>query len=227
MEVFVYLNTIDTFWMEHLNTMDDLRSGIGLRGYAQRDPLIEYKREGFELFEKLVGSIDSEVARRIFRVSAEHRHTPIKIEPVVDLSKASEVHKEALDETQLLEGVGEFIPRVPNPDVIARGGSPVDSRVLETTWQSSSGDTRIKVEGSSNDEKYSTAAQSLEEVEIPVTIEEPVSTGTKVTVERGGQVVSEKVYREDGGMVRKKVGRNDPCYCGSGKKYKKCHLNKV
>src|SRR3989344_5911161 len=61
MEVFVYLNTIDTLWIEHLDTMDDLRSGIGLRGYAQRDPLIEYKREGFDLFEKLMVEIDYEI----------------------------------------------------------------------------------------------------------------------------------------------------------------------
>src|SRR3989344_4954326 len=46
METFVYLNTIDTLWIEHLDTMDDLRAGIGLRGYAQRDPLVEYKKEG-------------------------------------------------------------------------------------------------------------------------------------------------------------------------------------
>ncbi|MDP3758600.1 MAG: preprotein translocase subunit SecA, partial [Candidatus Daviesbacteria bacterium] len=66
MEVFVYLNTIDTLWIEHLDTMDDLRSGIGLRGYAQRDPLIEYKREGFDLFEKLMVRIDYEIVRRIY-----------------------------------------------------------------------------------------------------------------------------------------------------------------
>src|SRR3989338_8147806 len=72
-----------------------------------------------------------------------------------------------------------------------------------------SGNTIVKVEGSSNDEKYS----SMETV-----VEEPVAVGTKVTVERGGQVVSTDVYNDKGSLQRKKVGRNDPCWCGREKK---------
>src|SRR5581483_3498357 len=67
LEVFVSLTTLDTLWVEHLSTMDDLRAGIGLRGYAQRDPLIEYKREGFDLFEKLIANIDNEIVHRIYK----------------------------------------------------------------------------------------------------------------------------------------------------------------
>lgn len=70
-ERFVTLNVIDTLWLEHLETMDDLRQGVGLRGYGQRDPLVEYKREGFNLFERLMANIDYEVARRVLRVSVE------------------------------------------------------------------------------------------------------------------------------------------------------------
>jgi uncharacterized protein YecA (UPF0149 family) len=54
-------------------------------------------------------------------------------------------------------------------------------------------------------------------------VEDLSYTGTKVTVERDGQVVDQKVYGGDGALKRKKPGRNDPCWCGSGKKYKKCH----
>lgn len=200
MESFVYLNTIDSFWMEHLDTMDDLRSGIGLRGYAQRDPLIEYKKEGFELFEKMIAEIDSEISRRIYKVSM-HNHGPAS--PIqVDLSKTVEKHEEALDEKILLEEVGQLMPSVP-----------------EVRHMESSGGTKIKVEGSSNDSAYSTSEKSEPEVRV----EEPNAVGTKVTVERGGQVVSEDVYNSQGSLQRKKVGRNDPCWCGSGKKYKKCH----
>lgn len=206
MESFVYLNTIDTFWMEHLDTMDDLRSGIGLRGYAQRDPLIEYKKEGFELFEKMMAEIDSEIARRIYKVSM-HSHGPVNAPnaPAIDLSRIVEKHEEALDETVLLEEVGQLMPQVPE--------------VREV--QSGSG-TKIKVEGSSNDSLYN--GGSLETPSnVEVRVEEPVATGTRVKVERGGQVVSEDVYNDKGSLQRKKVGRNDPCWCGSGKKYKKCH----
>ncbi len=149
MEVFVYLNTIDTLWIEHLDTMDDLRSGIGLRGYAQRDPLIEYKREGFELFEKLMVEVDYEIAHRIYKVA--------------------------------LQGQG---PVVVHPQTEVRP-----------------------------------------EIDIPSDIPkaETINYGdTKVTIERGG-VVTQQSIRDDGAIQHPKIGRNDPCHCGSGKKYKKCH----
>lgn len=173
MEVFVYFNTIDTLWVEHLDTMDDLRAGIGLRGYAQRDPLVEYKKEGFDLFERLIQTIDSEIVHQIYKVSAQNQQ-PTQITPAIDLSKALEEHEEALDEKTILEDVGQFLT-----------------------------DPELKIE----------------EQEIA-----PGSGGaTKVTVERGGMVVKEETYGETGNLQKKKVGRNDPCYCGSGKKYKKCH----
>lgn len=111
MEVFVYLNTIDTLWVEHLDTVDDLRAGIGLRGYAGRDPLIEYKREAFELFEKLIVSIDFEIVHRIFKVAVEGQQ-PVAVSPV-NLDKAVEVHEEALDEKTLLEEAGQLMSAVP------------------------------------------------------------------------------------------------------------------
>jgi uncharacterized protein YchJ len=86
--------------------------------------------------------------------------------------------------------------------------------VPEVRHVQTSGGTKIKVEGSSDDEKYSSPE---------VDVVQPVAAGTKVTVERGGQVVSEDVYNDTGSLQRKKPGRNEPCWCGSGKKYKKCH----
>ena len=63
------LRVIDMLWMEHLEAIDDLREGIGLRGYAQRDPLVEYKSEAFGMFEKLVVGIDSELVHRIYKIN--------------------------------------------------------------------------------------------------------------------------------------------------------------
>ncbi len=168
MEVFTFLNTIDTLWIEHLDTMDDLRSGIGLRGYAQRDPLIEYKREGFELFEKLMVEVDYEVVHRIFKVAVAgevpHQHQQIVVEekhPEIEVG----VSTEAKELKEVLEG------------------------------------------------------KSLNEVL------ESEGGVTKVTIERGGEIISEETYGEKGQLNKQhgKIGRNDPCYCGSGKKYKKCH----
>jgi len=155
MEVFVYLNTIDILWIEHLDTMDDLRSGIGLRGYAQRDPLIEYKREGFELFEKLMVEVDFEIVHRIYKVAVQGQ-TP-------------QVQQVAVEEK--------------HPEI------------------------EIGVE---------TEAKELR------TGKEDEGSVTKVTIERGG-VTTQQVYGSTGALTSPhgKIGRNDPCYCGSG--CKKCH----
>lgn len=162
-EIFVFLNTMDTLWIQHLDTMDDLRAGIGLRGYAQRDPLIEYKKEAFDSFEKLIAEIDFEIAHRIYKVSVqgEHQHTIVS-------SNIEERHPE------------------------------------------------IEV-------GVATEAQEIQDAQVKV-LKEEIGV-TKVKIERNGEIVAENVYGADGGVskVHGKIGRNDACWCGSGKKYKKCH----
>ena len=77
-ERFVLLRTIDSLWVEHLTELDDMRRGIGLRGYAQQDPLNEFRREAFRLYEELGGLIRHQVATMIFRVTInrQHAHPP-------------------------------------------------------------------------------------------------------------------------------------------------------
>ena len=89
-EKFTTLSVIDTLWIQHLDTLDDLREGIGLRAAGQREPLVEYKQEAFSLFEKLVGSIDYEIVHRIFKVQVQQQPTIEQIE-----EKGIEVHPEA------------------------------------------------------------------------------------------------------------------------------------
>lgn len=73
----IYLQTIDMLWVEHLNVMQELRTGIGLRGYAQVDPLVAYKAEGFRLFQNLVAAIDLQTSRMMLRVQrVEQNETP-------------------------------------------------------------------------------------------------------------------------------------------------------
>ena len=73
MEKFVWLQSIDRLWVNHLDAMENLRQAVGLRGYGQQDPLVEYKKEAFTSFEKLVGMIEYEVVKRIFRVQVAQR----------------------------------------------------------------------------------------------------------------------------------------------------------
>ena len=69
-EKFAYLGAIDHLWIDHLDQIDDLREGVRLRAYGQRDPLVEFKNEAYTLFETLINRIDEEIAHRVFRISA-------------------------------------------------------------------------------------------------------------------------------------------------------------
>jgi preprotein translocase subunit SecA len=123
------LQTIEQYWMEHLDTMGDLRLGVGLTSMAQRDPLVEYKNEGGRMFNAMLASIDEGVVNRFFKVRiVQQSETP----------QGREVKQE-------VDRIGDDV--------------------------------------------------------------RPGEVGRPVTVKKMG----------------KKPGRNDPCPCGSGKKYKKCH----
>jgi preprotein translocase subunit SecA len=156
MERMILLHVIDTKWKEHLHTMDQVKDGISLRALGQRDPLVEYKKEGFYLFKTMYGSINHEVASLIFRLQA----MPQEIRPrsVFSTIPQQAVHQE-------FQG-----PRPPR----AVGGS----------------------EGAP--QAVSPQEAALQETMLP--------------------------QRHAAAAVRstEKVGRNDPCPCGSGKKYKKC-----
>ena len=69
LERLTYINVLDRLWIEHLEAMDNLRGGIGLRAIGQRDPLVEYKREGFRMFQQFIGFLEGEIASSIFKVS--------------------------------------------------------------------------------------------------------------------------------------------------------------
>ncbi len=71
----VLLRAIDTLWVEHLTELDDFRRGVGLRGYGGTDPLVEFKREAYKLYEELRGFIRHQVASTIFRVNVQRRQT--------------------------------------------------------------------------------------------------------------------------------------------------------
>jgi preprotein translocase subunit SecA len=91
-EKIVCISVIDNLWMNHLDAVENLRQGIGLRGYAQKDPLVEYKNEGYRMFEQLMWGIDDEIIHKIFRVQI-HQEQPLpKAHPhAVTNAPASEV----------------------------------------------------------------------------------------------------------------------------------------
>ena len=125
------LTTLDPLWVDHLTALDDLRDGVRLRGYAQKDPLIEYRKEGFEMFQNLMGQFETNLSKKLFR-----------LEPV---EKPKDIPK------NVTEGRGD----VPGQEENKRETKPNSPK--------------------------------------PVT------------------------------QNQNKINRNDPCWCGSGKKWKKCH----
>lgn len=109
LEKWVSLSVIDNLWMDHLTAMDDLREGIGLRGYGQRDPLIEYKNEAYNMFERLMSAIDYEIVHRIFKIQIQAR--PVVPRPVQVVEKAAGGSSETSSTTQSQTGGKKKIGR--------------------------------------------------------------------------------------------------------------------
>jgi preprotein translocase subunit SecA len=89
-ERFTYINALDRLWIEHLEAMDSLRGGIGLRAIGQKDPLVEYKREGFRMFKQLIALLDADVATTIFKVSVRQEEMPASVPVETALTRAAE-----------------------------------------------------------------------------------------------------------------------------------------
>jgi preprotein translocase subunit SecA len=160
----ILLQIIDNRWREHLYEMDYLREGIHLRGFAQIDPLVAYKNEGFTMFEALMHSIWEEFARLIF-------HVEVEVAP-----QAQE----------------EFAPAQQPLRVDYSGGTAEQPSALG---------------------QAAVATASGADVAAEEAMEGQPGNGGGVIPEQETVVKDEK----------DKIGRNDPCWCGSGKKYKKCH----
>jgi len=122
-ERFTYVNALDRLWIEHLEAMDSLRNGIGLRAYGQRDPLVEYKREGFRMFKQLIGLLEAEVATTIFKVSVQfhdHAHADAPVETA--LTRAAELATTSGGDESLIGAsqVGSRAERRAKVDTIGR-----------------------------------------------------------------------------------------------------------
>ena len=154
----IMLQIVDAQWKDHLYSLDHLKEGIGLRGYGQRDPLVEYKKESFALFSAMKDRIEEEIVRYLWRL------TPV---------------------------VGEDAARAPVRQPPAR-----------------------------RPPQMTTSAHEPAPSPFGAIASGPANAGheTPRPARTGGDDVIKQVKRDE-----PKIGRNDPCHCGSGKKYKKCH----
>jgi len=199
-ERFVLLRTIDSLWVEHLTEIDDMRRGIGLRGYAQQDPLNEFRKEAFRLYEELGDLIRRQVATTIFRVT-------VKREPA----------------TVPLPGPGQ--PPLAGGDGHDHGHADGGSFSSGSTSATASGPmARAPMEPGGAALRNPGAGTGTGPVGgSPLPIRglpaDPMRTARQVP----GDAAASGQARPGLTPTGTKIGRNDPCWCGSGQKYKKCH----
>ena len=154
LERYIILSAVDRLWQDHLYAMDNLRSSIGLRAYAQKDPLVEYKQEAFKMFEQLMEDIDQEILSGMF-------NSATSLEALQSFFSNLSIPMQMMHEELGQFGISQEAPDELPPEVQTQ---------------------------------LSTGEMPEEEPEISFTFHNETP----------------------------KVGRNDPCPCGSGKKYKKC-----
>ena len=169
MERGVFLQVIDREWQDYLRAMDDLRQGVNLRAYGQRDPLVEYKKEAFSMFESLIATIKAKV------VSAEFRSaTAARMQRMLAAAGAARIRTNA-DEITVTESE--------------------------------------KSSGSAEPESAAASKKTIGDVFASM-----MSRPQAVVPQGPAQMPGSS----SAARAQPVVGRNDPCPCGSGKKYKKC-----
>ena len=164
----IILDVVDSQWKDHLLSLDHLKEGIGLRGYAQKDPIVEFKKEAFTLFEDMMARIDNETIRYLFHIQMQQGEQP---------PGARQPQPEP--------------PRTPPQSAAAAVASAAARASEPQHLPSVAREIERRQQRQQKDLQYQTGPA---QAEAP----KPVKVGAK-------------------------VGRNDPCPCGSGKKYKKCH----
>jgi preprotein translocase subunit SecA len=190
-ECMIMLNIIDNQWKDHLLSMDHLKEGIGLRGYGQKDPLIEYKKESYVMFQDMMDRIEDETIRWLYFM---HRVDDGSTTAIGDVEGGG-----------ALNGGPGGLPGLPHPEVWADEPEEEDEpAVVGVTTQAS------------NDAKRLAAQNSV--ADLTRTIHRKKEKELAAIQFGGGEASGPKQPV----LARKTAGRNDPCPCGSGKKYKKC-----
>mgnify|MGYP000201023675 FL=1 len=179
------LEEVDRAWKEHLRNMDALRDGIGLRGYGQRDPKLEYKREGFQMFEVLLMVIRESVFKALTRVHVQ-----------------------------------------PQPEQAGGDAQPGNGEPLQLTEEMNSEPSRAAAEAAMAAEAAQKEAREEQQEHVRSAEEIPEDFRHKDVTQdlrySGTEEDQDLFKKKEPYRAKKKPGRNDPCPCGSGKKYKNC-----
>ncbi len=221
------LKNVDNYWMEHIDAMEELKKGIRLRSYGQHDPVVEYRMEGFDMFDDMVKSIREDtvkilmvVPKRVSERLKEQEEMNARREEMRNLAmkraasgraraaalaalQAQQAAQAAEDAEQLDVGI-----TIEGDTVSAEGiVTPIDTDSQEAPELPVVNEEPEEKQQYSQDEIQKAAGKFLER--------EQVAMPTSTNLDGDAQPVNRTVKKV-------KIGRNDPCPCGSGKKYKKC-----
>ena len=233
----VVLSVLDRKWREHLYEMDYLREGIGLRAMAQRDPLIEYQREGFDMFNAMMDGIKEESVGALFNLQVEVQQNPVTDEAVdgaegqsvvaggIQMSAGPEVT--STPQAALSQPLADPDAEAVAAPATRRGNGTNGSRSNRSGNGARSGSAPRSGSGRhrSTGDTGPQPAVPQDDAGLPAGLA-PRRNGalqyTAPSVDGGTHVEShiEGVPADD---AFARAGRNDPCPCGSGRKYKRCH----
>ncbi len=229
----VMLSVLDGLWKEHLLNMDHLKEGIGLRGYAQQDPLVAYKKESFEMFESMMLRFQEDTARHLFRMQIlAPDGNPIETleqfqalqaglpMPLVQQLPQSAPAQRALAQERGLQPTQETL------DELISGGrdanmavnNPVKEMVPSRNGVGNGSQNGVPRNGTSAPPVIPTRAPHTTIDALEREFERNKQRDLASARQAGGSATATAPVR-----TAQTVGRNDPCPCGSGKKYKKCH----
>ncbi|WP_446212801.1 preprotein translocase subunit SecA [Micromonospora sp. IBSANI012] len=205
LERMVLLQVIDRKWREHLYEMDYLQEGISLRAYAQRDPVIEYQREGFDMFATMMDGIKEETVGFLYNLEVQVQEPEPEAEEVQLLEKPVEIRAKGLNRAPQQQGLQYSAP----------------------TIDGEAGQGAVAVERP----EQQAPALGVGRSETPARPAAPGASGAPrrpAATGASGQAVAASTARRGSAPAERADGgngpsRNAPCPCGSGRKYKRCH----
>jgi len=232
----VVLSVLDRKWREHLYEMDYLREGIGLRGYGQRDPLVEYQREGYDMFTAMMEGIKEESVGSLFNLQVQVQENPIVEESAVgggpSIALADPAAPSPALPAQGTPGLtpggsapGGSAPAGPAPGgAPARGSAAARGTHARGSARSETPQSGVPRQQGSRPPGRQPAQADQESGGLPAGLapRRPERLSYSAPSEDGSARV-ETSRGAAGGDKFARAGRNDPCPCGSGRKFKRCH----
>jgi preprotein translocase subunit SecA len=221
----VVLAVLDRKWREHLYEMDYLREGIGLRAWAQRDPLVEYQREGFDMFNAMMEGIKEESVGNLFNLQVEVQENPIveEADGAAPLAVPGQPAVGRAPAAQPANGTGTAPGSQKNQPRSRAGGR---SRAAARGGNGQGGNGQGGNGQGGNGQRGAHAAPDAAPPVVAPGLQRPQRPArlqySAPSADEPGQVEQHASTSAEGDQFSR-VGRNDLCPCGSGRKYKRCH----